>query len=374
MPTPSLPALQNRSATPRGEVGGLAVVDGVMIRSRTGHAVAVRRPDGAIVVRQVPRRARTAWFERIPVVRGAAGLAGFMLAGARALQWSGEVRGGAAAEPAAARVDRDLLLMCAASTLALAALVLAVPAALAALAGSTGPLDAWAQARGTLGFSEENHPFAFNLVAGAMRAGVLLAYVAALGLSAEVRRVFACHGAEHMAVADLEAGGALSVESARTRSPRHPRCGTTFLVFALALAIPVFAAADAVMASSLPGFPDLPWWQRRAASLLVHAALLPVVAGVAWELLKIVAARPASTVAAVLLAPGMMLQRLTTRRPDDGQIEVALVALLAALDIAPGEARDRTWVVRGLHSEPEESVRVRVQKPAGDEPRAAGCP
>lgn len=364
MPKPSLPALENRSATPRGEVGGLAVLDGVLIRSRTGHAVAVRRPDGAIAVRQVPDGpgGRGAWLRRLPVVRGVVGLATFMVAGARALRWSGEVRDGAESRDASA--DRDLLLLCLLSTTALAALVVAVPNALAAMAGSVGPLAAWAEARGTLGFSEENHPFAFNVVAGVLRGAVLLAYVAALGLSADVRRVFACHGAEHMAVADLEAGGAMTVESARARSPFHPRCGTTFLALAVPLAIPIFAAADAVLSSYVAGFPDLPWWQRKIASMAMHAALLPIAAGIAWELLKLLAARADRWYARALLAPGLLLQRLTTRRPDDAQLETALVATLAALDIAPEDADERAWVVRGLHVEAEQETRVRVQQAA----------
>ncbi len=365
-----IPALQNRSATPRQEAGGLALLDGVMIRSRTGYAVAVRRPGGSVLVQQVPYAALTDRFAalRLPFVRGFAGLLDLMVVGTRALFWSAEVREGSRPSRLPRSLADGLRTGGVAGAVLLSALLmvlvfLVLPDALAALAGMAGPLAAWAGAHGTLGFSEENHPFAFNLLAGLFRLAVLVVYVAAIGLHPDIRRVFAFHGAEHMAVADFEARGSLTVESAATRKRLHPRCGTMFLALSLLLAVVVFAATDALLAACLAGFPDWPLLARKATTLAAHLSALPLITGCAWETIRLCAARPAAPWARALLWPGLTLQRLTTRAPGPAEVEVALLALVAALDIEPGLDVQESHVVRGLHYVDETPQRVRIQRP-----------
>lgn len=363
--------VNNASGTPRFEVGGQAVLEGVMMRSRTGYSVAVRLGDGTIAIRQVPHRplSRRSRLLGLPVVRGVASLVDMMMVGTRSLLWSAEVldeddrRRGVAAG-VQSPPPTFAAAMAAAALGALALLVVGPNL----LASAIGPLlfDAWAAGRGTLGFAEENHPVAFNLLAGVLRFAGFLVYVLGLTLIPEVRRVFAYHGAEHQIVSDYEAGGEPSVERARFRSPLHARCGTTHLVLVGALAIVGFGAISVAVVSWVPGYPGWPWPVRKAATLLLHALAAPLLAGVSFEILRAASRHPGARWARAATAPGEWLQRLTTRRADDAQLETALAALEGALAIAPAQRDARTVMVRGLHLDPVS--RTAAPNAAGLEP------
>jgi uncharacterized protein YqhQ len=255
--------MEERAGGERRPVGGQAVCEGVMMRGDGRWAVAVRRADGGIDLRVEDVPAWCGKFERVPVVRGVAALVEAFAIGLRGLTWS--------VERATAGTDRPLTLPSLARTVALAL-------------------------------------------------GVLLTYLAAVGRRADVRRIFAYHGAEHRAVATYEAGAPLTPEAARAFGTRHLRCGTTFLLLVVVVALVVHAVVGS------------PGW-----ALLVTSRLLavPLVAGLAYELLRAAAKHAGrSRVVRVAMAPGLALQALTTREPDDGQVEVALAALAAVLPAA----------------------------------------
>ena len=238
-----------------------------------------------------------------------------------------------------------------------------LPPLVAAMVGMTPWLGEYAASRGTLGFSEENHPLAWNIVAGVLRALLVVGYVVLIARLADVRRVFACHGAEHRAAWLYERGLEATIVNGRRMPVLHPRCGTTFLAFFLVAVVPIFGATSEVLRATVSGWPDWPWAWRHVAVWAAHLAVLPLVLAIAGEALRAAAAHPRNVVARAALGAGALLQRLTVRRPNDAQTEVALVALLAALAIAP-EARDvQTHLVRGLPPTEKEPPRVRIAPP-----------
>jgi uncharacterized protein YqhQ len=298
--------------------GGQAVMEGVMMRGRREMAVAVRAPSGEVVVWSEPlassrlaRRVRP-W----PFVRGAILLADTLALGMRALLFSAAFslpHPGVSADKADAGAikGRHLWLAVAAALLFAVGLFFVLP--LAAMTLVDRFIDS-----ALLG----------NLVEGAIRLALLLGYVLAIGKMPEVRRVFGYHGAEHKAIHAWEAGDELSVRNARRHPLEHPRCGTGFLLVVMLLSVVVFV---------LVGRPAMP---IRLASRVL---LVPVFAAVAYEFLKVAGRHASHWVMRVLLAPGLRLQRLTTREPDDAMLEVAVAALLRVLAadgmIAPDDPR-----------------------------------
>ncbi len=392
----------------RLEMGGQAVIEGVLMRTKHGYSVAVRRASsGDVVIRSVPFRplgARYPWV-KAPFLRGAVSLFEMLAIGFKALQFSAEEaeKDARAAEekqkessgsPAAAeqsepaeealRESREAseaepLPEEAASAWANWAMtgLLVVSLGIAigmmvvlpnALAELVGRLVHWAGDSNAPGnpFAEERRPLLYNLISGGFRAVILVGYIWLISRLPDIRRVFQYHGAEHKAVFALESGGPLTVEHAQGFTTLHPRCGTSFLVVVVAVSIVVFAFVAWAYASLWPGFFALPFLAKKALILLGHIVALPAVAGVSYEFLKFSARRcDRGGVWKWLVWPGLQTQRLTTRQPEDAQVEVALVAMEAALAIPPGEREQRievrraTDLLRGA-AEPGESQAARA--------------
>lgn len=285
-------------------VGGQALLGGVMMRSGRRWAAAVRRADGGIEVTDGEVPGIGGRWRDVPLVRGSLALVESLVVGLRATVWASDVRSTSAAA-ADGRTDGGLSKVGIAVSLVLG-VALAVglfglaPAVVAELVGPEGSL-------------------AFNVFETVVRVGFLVAYLLVLGRSAELRRVFAYHGAEHMAVNAHEAGDLLTPAVVRGHSRRHGRCGTTFLLMV------------AVLATAVHLVVGRPSWPLLLTSRLV---LLPVVAGLAYELIRFTTRPAAGRPSSVARRAGFLLQDLTTRTPDDDQIEVAVVALRAALDSA----------------------------------------
>ncbi|GAF25627.1 predicted metal-dependent enzyme [Moorella thermoacetica Y72] len=286
------------------QYGGQAVIEGVMMRGPRKTAVAIRRPSGEVLVESEPNASVTARypFLKLPLLRGVVALFESLILGIRYLTFSANQ---AMEEEEEELSTRDL--------------VLTVAFALAVAVGFFVLLPAGAA------LVLRNHLSIFwqNVVEGFLRMLLFLGYVAAIGRVKDIQRVFQYHGAEHKVINALEAGEELRVETVRPYPTLHPRCGTSFLLLVLVLTIVFF---------SLVGRGGIAW---RLASRLV---LLPVVAGLAYELLKFTGRHLDVFWVRVIAAPGLWLQKLTTREPDDGMLEVALAALAAARD--DGEKND----------------------------------
>ncbi|MEK7216634.1 MAG: DUF1385 domain-containing protein, partial [Chloroflexota bacterium] len=265
-------------------------------------AVAVRRPRGDIAFRIEPVLFWSAGrLRRIPFLRGILILAETLVLGMKALQWSTNV----ALEQEDEEVSgRQIGLIVAVSLLVAGVIFFATPTLLA------GATEGWL------------HPVLVHLVEGTIRIGLLLGYLWLIGRMADVRRLFAYHGAEHKTIHAYEAGVPLEVAEIQRFSPAHPRCGTSFLLTVMVVSLVVFA---------LLGQPPVEW------RLLSRIILLPFIAGVSYEILRFGAIHLGQGWVWLTVAPGLALQRLTTRQPDDDQVEVAL-ASFNALRAAEGTA------------------------------------
>jgi uncharacterized protein YqhQ len=291
------------SRPPGATVGGQAVIEGVMMRAPSAWGVAVRRPDGVIeaVSHELPRLSGRSRWAKIPFIRGVLVLAESLNLGMRALSWS---------TIKASEEDEEELT----TRHVVGAMVIAIVFFIAVF--MVLPLLAARGAEQLLGEST----ILFNVVDGLVRVGLFVGYIWAIGFSKEIGRVFEYHGAEHKTIHAYEAGRPLSVEAIQTYSPRHPRCGTNFLLIVILIALVVFTAI---------GRPSWPWL------IASRVLLIPVIAGLAYEVLKAAADRAWLRVAS---KPGIWMQRLTTREPVADQVEVAVASLLAALD--PDERRE----------------------------------
>ncbi len=283
-------------------IGGQAVLEGVMMRGPRNWAVAVRTPTGDIahVARTIDPLAARHWSLRLPIVRGVVALGESLTIGFRALG----VSAGYAAQEEAEGDDEPTEI----GRWALAFAFL-VAIGFAVMMFKVGP----ALLADTLPIS--NGQF-FVLVEGLIRVAVFVAYLVVLSLIPSLRRVFEYHAAEHKAINAYEAGEELTPEIAQRYSLIHPRCGTAFLLWVMVIAIFVFA------------FFGRPVWYWL---IVTRILLLPVIAGLAYELIRFAGKHPDNRVVMTLLAPGLWLQRLTTREPTLDQLEVSIRALREVL-------------------------------------------
>jgi uncharacterized protein YqhQ len=273
------------------------VIEGVMMRAPTAWAVAVRRPDGRVVARRdrLPRLQERNPWARIPFLRGIFVLGESLSLGFRALSWSAQKASGEEEKPLTpAQIGWTMTL----AFLLFAGIFILLPAFGAH-------------------FVADESGLVFNVVEGVIRLALFVGYIWAIGRSKEIARVFEYHGAEHMSIHAYEAGEPLSIVSVRRYDPAHPRCGTSFLLIVILGSIILFTFFG------VPGLPFL------VVSRLVG---IPLIAGVAYEILRFSGTNPDGTLARGLAAPGLWLQRLTTGPPDEGQIEVAIASLVTALD------------------------------------------
>jgi len=272
--------------------GGQAVIEGVMIRGPKTLAIACRRPDGGIATRQETLGSvYSGGLRRIPFLRGVIVLWETLALGMRALMWSSSVQLGEEEE----EPGGSMWVMVVVSLVIVGGIFFAGPLILADLL------------HGLLG-----NDLAVVAVEGLIRLGVIVGYVAAIGLMPDIRRVYQYHGAEHKSIHALEAGDPLEPEAVQRHPTAHVRCGTSFLLTVVVVSVFVFAAV---------GNPDL--WLR----IVSRIVLIPVIASIAYEVIRLGGAYASSPITKVLMWPNLALQSITTKPPDDDQVEVALRAL-----------------------------------------------
>ena len=287
-------------------------MEGVMIRGQTNMAVAVRRPNGAIAIQQMPLSSLyTGLLRRVPLVRGVIVLVETLSLGMRALSFSANVgMEDPTADPDSEVESEDL------GKLALASM-LAISFTFAIVLFFLLPLFASRPLEGMFG-----NDIVSNIAEGAIRLAVFVAYIWVIGRMAEIRRVFMYHGAEHMTVHAQERGDPLVVDEIRKYSPAHPRCGTAFLLTVMFVAILVFVFV-----------PREPLWWLVASRVI----FIPAIAAVAYEVIRWSGKYEDVALVKLISAPNLLLQKLTTRWPDDDQIEVAVAAMQTALDADSSE-------------------------------------
>ena len=289
--------------------GGQAVIEGVMMRGRKSMAVAVRDPQGKIELHEEPLTAKiyTSTWGQWPFVRGLGMLWDALGLGLRALFWSAEV---AAREEDGKPVE---------FTGPVAWTTIAVSLSFAVALFFMLPTFA---ARLLATFVNDD-PFIDAVFEGVIRLLVFVAYLWVIGQFNDIKRVFGYHGAEHKTINAYEAGAPLTVAEVQKFSVQHTRCGTSFLLYVLVISIILFAPLT---------FSDVePGWLSMLLRFVSRLALVPVVAGIAYEVIRFSAAHDNNRFMRMLITPGLWLQKLTTREPEDGMVECAIAALQPVL-------------------------------------------
>lgn len=310
-------------------IGGQAVIEGVMMRSPRSFAVAVRRPDGSIVVREA---GWLSFSERLPFLkwplfRGANMLIESMANGISALNFSAaqampeeepkEGKEASAKDPAEGEKSGGAAVFL--------TLALSLGAAVLLFKGvphlATWGLGAWLGA-GSGATALPMDGAAFHLVDGLLRLSIFVGYILLITRLPDVKRLFMYHGAEHKSVHSWEQDQPLDVEHTRPQSTAHPRCGTSLILLVIAVSVFVFAVA-------LPFLPQVSEssFVQALFGFAVKVPLLLPIAGLAYEVQRLAAKNPGNPLVRALIAPGMLMQRLTTREPGDPELEVALTAL-----------------------------------------------
>jgi uncharacterized protein YqhQ len=298
-------------------IGGQAVMEGVMMRGVNKTAVAVRNTDGEIVVEELKFTNIKSKYPvlKLPIIRGAIGFVESMILGYKSLTRSAELAGLDLEDEEPSKFEKWLskttgknildIVMYVAIVLGMGFAVLLFTILPAVTTSFTDKLLG-----GALGGFK-------TLVEGVIRLTIFLIYLSSVAMVKDIKRIFEYHGAEHKTIHTYENGEELTVENVKKCSTKHPRCGTSFLLIVMVISILVF---------SLPIVP----WNNILLRIVIKLSLLPIVAGISYEIIKF-AGRYDNILTRIISYPGILLQNITTKEPDDSQIEVAIASLNAVL-------------------------------------------
>ena len=294
--------------------GGQAVLEGVLMRSPNYIAVAVRNPQGKIVFEKKAYKSWGKYFKvlALPLVRGMVGICEMMIIGFKALNFSSEVF----MQDEESTQDTPTEKTAADGIFFAISLIFAF--SISIFLFKFVPLWITTQLQNIFPVIKSNY-LIFNLIDGILKLSIFVGYLSLMLLSKEMKRVFEYHGAEHKAVWTYEKNLDLTVENAKIQTRLHPRCGTSFIII--------------VFIISIFSYMFLPKQDTFAANFFLRIAMLPLIGGVAYEVLKWSARHIDNAFVRILVAPGLLLQRITTQEPDDTQLEVALAALQATVEL-----------------------------------------
>lgn len=282
------------------QYGGQAVIEGVMMRGKENLAIAVRNTEDDIILHTESVNSVTDKFSILgkPFIRGVVSLFESLIVGMRALSFS--------ANQALEEEEEELTNLEMAITIGVA---LGLAILLFVVLPATGIKFIQSYISSNL---------ILNFIEGVIKVTVFLLYIIAISQLKDIKRVFQYHGAEHKVIYNHESDLPLSIENAKKHSPLHPRCGTNFLLIVMVISVLLFS------------FFGRPSFLNR---ILIHIALLPIVAGVSYEIIKQAGKKDANPIIKLIATPGLWLQRLTTREPNEKQIKVAIKALEGVLEI-----------------------------------------
>ncbi|MFZ4712364.1 MAG: DUF1385 domain-containing protein [Bacteriovoracaceae bacterium] len=305
-------------------IGGQAVIEGVMMRSPNAFVVAVRKPDGSILLR------RDQWYGlskklnifKKPFVRGVLVLIESMANGIVSLNYSANIAQAAEDEKKGKSVERKKEKVDAATFLTIAT---SFVFGIALFVFLPHGITAWISSLKGQGF--ELNGFKFHFIDGVIKASIFILYIWLIGFLPDIKRVFQYHGAEHKSIATFEAGEKLIVENARKYTTLHPRCGTSFIFFLLFISIILFSVIFALIPVGVGQPPII----KHAMAMGLKVLFTIPIAGISYEIIRFAGKHAGNAVCKGISYPGMMLQKLTTKEPDDKQLEVALASIKAVL-------------------------------------------
>ena len=291
-------------------IGGQAVMEGVMMKSQDYLAIAVRNEKGRIVTKKEKLKKKKK-FLQLPFIRGIVNLVETLVIGIRSLVWS-------ANQLTEEKEEFSKLELIATLAISIGFVILffvALPYFLTVLTGA----------------KEETSPVFFNLIDGIIKIVLFLLYLLLISLMKDIKILFQYHGAEHKAVNCYEAEKKLTSKNAKKFSTLHPRCGTSFLMLVLIISILIFSILPVLVINTYPGFLNLGLIMQKSILFPLRLLVIPIIAGLAYEALKLSARFDKNILIKIIIRPGLLLQKITTRKPTDRQLEVALTALKGIL-------------------------------------------
>jgi len=294
-------------------IGGQAVMEGVMVLSPKKYAISVRKPNKKIVTKITKLPKNMSSFRKWPIIRGILNLVRMLTIGVRAMMWSATQSVGDKDEKISTKEIAFIVIF---SLLIGIALFKGIPYSLTFL----------------IGVQEEQNPILFNIIDGIIRVSLFVLYIWAISFMLDIKRIFQYHGAEHMSIHCYEKNLKLNVANVKKFSTIHPRCGTAFIIIVFIVAIFAYSFIPAVAMFFYPNFLELGfWWRRLILFSLRILIFLPLVAGISYEILKASARFPRNPILRAFSLPGLWLQKLTTNKPTNKQIEVAIMAVKKAV-------------------------------------------
>jgi uncharacterized protein YqhQ len=299
---------------PKQDIGGQAVIEGVMMRSKRNIVTAVRKK-AKIIYKKDKIKKKPKWMQFF-FIRGIVNLIEMLIIGIKTLNWSASQQVGEEEELSNFAIVITMIIAFAFAI----ALFMLLPYILTYL----------------IGIKETNNPLWFNIINGIIKAGILILYVYLISLMKEIRRVFQYHGAEHKAVFCYEDNKKLTVENAKKYTTLHPRCGTAFLIIVIIIGIFLFSFIPVIVSNIYPNINNIHWLLKRAILFISRILLLPVIAGFAYEALKFGAKHQDNPIFRTLTLPGLWIQKITTKNPSKKQLEVAIAALKKVLNLENG--------------------------------------
>jgi len=292
-------------------VGGQAVIEGVLIRGPSKYVVAVRKGRKIISKKGlIPKKKYK--FLKLPFIRGFVNLADMLVIGIKSLMWSAEQAG----DDKEKISKNELAITMFFSIVIVVIFFIALPYFLTNL----------------LGFYEEKKPVLFNLIDGMIRILIFLTYIFAISLMKDVKILFQYHGAEHKAIHCYEANKPLKIENIKPFSPIHPRCGTSFIMIVFLISIIVFSFVPGTVRLIIPKLFQMNIFIQKSILFFTRILLIPVIAGISYEILRLNTVHSNNVLMKVINFPGMLIQKITTKEPEEKQIEVAIASLKKALE------------------------------------------
>ncbi len=297
-------------------IGGQAVMEGVMMKSSTFMSTSVRKKDGKIVTKNEKLKPHKNTFinkiSKAPFIRGVFNLIEILIIGIRTLIWSANI----SLEEEEEQITNKEIFWLLFTSLGLAVLLfVALPYF----------------ATGFLGINETKSPILFNLVDGMIKILLFVTYIAVISLMPDIKRLFQYHGAEHKSVHCYEHGLPLTIANVKKFTTKHPRCGTSFMMIVLIVSIFVFTLLPVLAKAFYVDFTALNGIVQKLILFPIRILFIPIIAGISYEILKFGAKYDKNPIMKVLVLPGVLVQYLSTKEPDNKQIEVAIKSLKEVL-------------------------------------------
>jgi len=294
-------------------IGGQAIIEGLMIRGPKYNVIGIRKKK-KIILKKEKIKQRKGKFYKLPIVRGFYNLVDMLVLGMKSLMWSADQQAEAEEEKI---TKKEMTFSVVFAILFGIGLFVLLPYV----------------ATNFIGYYEETQPMLFNLIDGIIRIAIFITYILVISLLKDVKVLFQYHGAEHKAIHCYEHGKELTLKNVKKYTTLHPRCGTAFIMIVLVISILVFSVLPPIIMFFFPNFINMHVFPRKIILFFLRLSLLPLIAGIAYEFLKLSAKYEKNSLMKIAIWPGLFLQKITTKEPTFKQSEVAIAVTKKVLQM-----------------------------------------